>query len=83
MALQDIDLQIYPGEFVTITGPSGCGKSTLALCLAGFIPYAYPGRMEGTVRIQGKNTRDYPAGVFLVLWVWCSRIPKPSSVHLP
>ncbi len=62
LALQDIDLQIYPGEFVTITGPSGCGKSTLALCLAGFIPYAYPGRMEGSVSIQGRNTRDYPAG---------------------
>jgi len=61
-ALHDINLQVYPGEFLTITGPSGCGKSTLALCLAGFIPYAYPGKMDGWVRIQGKNTRDYPAG---------------------
>jgi energy-coupling factor transport system ATP-binding protein len=61
-ALQDINLQVYPGEFLTITGPSGCGKSTLALCLAGFIPHSYPGRMEGLVSIQGRNTRDYPAG---------------------
>ena len=61
-ALANINLQIYPGQFLTITGPSGCGKSTLALCLAGFIPHAYAGKMKGSVCIQGKNTRDYPAG---------------------
>ncbi len=61
-ALESINLQIYPGQFLTVTGPSGCGKSTLALCLVGFIPHAYAGRMEGSVSIQGKNTRDYPAG---------------------
>lgn len=53
---------MYPGELLAITGPSGCGKSTLALCLAGFIPHAYGGKMEGVVRIQGRDTRDYPAG---------------------
>lgn len=29
LALQDIDLEVYPGEFISIMGPSGCGKSTL------------------------------------------------------
>ncbi len=61
-ALCGINLQVYPGEFITITGPSGCGKSTLALCLAGFIPHSYGGKMEGTICIHGKNTMDYPAG---------------------
>ena len=61
-ALKGIKLKVYPGQFLTITGPSGCGKSTLALCLAGFIPHAYPGEMSGAVYIQGKDTREYPAG---------------------
>ena len=28
-ALQDIDLDVGPGEFISLIGPSGCGKSTL------------------------------------------------------
>ncbi|HEY6113024.1 MAG TPA: ATP-binding cassette domain-containing protein, partial [Gaiellaceae bacterium] len=28
-ALQDIDLEVGPGEFISLIGPSGCGKSTL------------------------------------------------------
>lgn len=33
--LDDINLQIQPGESVVITGPSGCGKTTLLKCLMG------------------------------------------------
>lgn len=33
--LQDINVQVHQGEFVTIIGPSGCGKSTLLQLLAG------------------------------------------------
>jgi NitT/TauT family transport system ATP-binding protein len=29
LALRDVDLDLYPGEFVSLLGPSGCGKSTL------------------------------------------------------
>lgn len=29
LALQDINFQVMPGEFVSISGPSGCGKSSL------------------------------------------------------
>jgi NitT/TauT family transport system ATP-binding protein len=29
LALRDVDLDLFPGEFVSLLGPSGCGKSTL------------------------------------------------------
>ncbi|MFI9770770.1 ABC transporter ATP-binding protein [Streptomyces sp. NPDC052415] len=35
--LQDVDLQVAPGEILTVVGPSGCGKSTLLRTLAGLL----------------------------------------------
>ena len=36
-ALQEIDLRIESGEFISIVGPSGCGKSTLLRLIAGLL----------------------------------------------
>lgn len=35
VALSDISLDIYPGEFICFLGPSGCGKTTLLRVIAG------------------------------------------------
>ena len=49
-ALRDIDLQIEPGEYVSIMGPSGSGKSTL-LNLLGLLDHAN----SGTYFLSGED----------------------------
>ncbi len=60
VALQQIDLDIHAGEFVSLIGPSGCGKSTLLRVIGDLVQ---PTR--GTVGVNGKTAeqarrdRDY------------------------
>jgi len=49
LALDHINLQVHPGEFVCIVGPSGCGKSTLLHLIAGLHP-----QTSGQILIDGK-----------------------------
>jgi putative spermidine/putrescine transport system ATP-binding protein len=48
-AVSALNLQVEPGEFVTLLGPSGCGKSTTLNMIAGFLT---PDR--GSIRLAGR-----------------------------
>ena len=52
-ALVDIDLDIRPGEFVSLIGPSGCGKSTLLRLMADLTEPS-----AGTISINGKSAHQ-------------------------
>jgi len=45
MVLRDVNVEILPGEIVTIVGPNGSGKSSFLRALIGAIP-PYSGRIE-------------------------------------
>jgi len=53
LAVDDVTLDIQPGEFVSVIGPSGCGKSTLLRVIAGILPPS-----AGKVTVQGKTPAD-------------------------
>ena len=55
VVLDNINLSVKKGEFVTILGPSGCGKTTLLRLIAGFLPAS-----SGEIRIAGKNVTGIP-----------------------
>jgi NitT/TauT family transport system ATP-binding protein len=60
VALRGIDLEVQPGEFVSLSGPSGCGKSTLLRVIGDLIAPS-----SGRVVVNGKSAhqarldRDY------------------------
>lgn len=53
--LNDINLYIRRGEFVTLLGPSGCGKTTLLRMIAGFLQPT-----EGSILMDGKELAGIP-----------------------
>ena len=56
--LKDINLDIYPGEKILICGASGSGKSTLGNCINGLIPFSYNGKIEGSLTVDGIETKN-------------------------
>lgn len=56
--LKNINLSIYEGEKVLIVGPSGSGKSTLSNAINGLVPFKYEGEITGSLKINGKETKD-------------------------
>jgi NitT/TauT family transport system ATP-binding protein len=56
-ALENIDVAIADGEFVSIVGPSGCGKSTLMMCVAGLIEASAGSVTVNGTRVSGPFTQ--------------------------
>ena len=52
--LNNVNLNIEKGSFVTLLGPSGCGKSTLLRCLAGLE------ESEGRIYLDGEDITAVP-----------------------
>ncbi|GIK41562.1 MAG: polyamine-transporting ATPase [Chloroflexota bacterium] len=55
-ALDNINLEVQPGEFLSLLGPSGCGKTTLLRICAGLETPT-----KGRILLEGKDVTDVPA----------------------
>ena len=60
--LRRVNLEVHPGEFVTIMGPSGAGKSTL-LAILGMLDHSWTGEFEfaGARRCTAWRRKDRTA----------------------
>lgn len=58
-ALQNINLEIFPGEFIIFFGPSGCGKSTLLYSVAGLERNAHGEILVGGEDITKMNQKQF------------------------
>jgi NitT/TauT family transport system ATP-binding protein len=71
-ALQGIDLEVEPGEFVSLIGPSGCGKSTL-LRIIGDLTKPTAGSVQVSGKTAERARRDHEYGIVFqdaVLYDW-------------
>jgi putative spermidine/putrescine transport system ATP-binding protein len=55
IAANNVDLEVKPGELLTLLGPSGSGKTTLLMMLAGFTEPS-----EGAILVDGKDVSALP-----------------------
>ena len=55
VVLDDINLSIRRGEFITLLGPSGCGKTTLLRMIAGFLKPD-----SGVILMEGSDISEVP-----------------------
>ena len=60
--LNHTELKIEKGDFIAIVGNNGCGKSTLCKVMNGLIPHFITGDFEGTVLINGIDTKTVEIG---------------------
>src|SRR3546814_3120848 len=55
LVVRDLNLDIYPGEFLSLLGPSGSGKTTCLMMLAGF---EFP--TGGDIFLEGQRLNNVP-----------------------
>ncbi|MCY4507148.1 MAG: ABC transporter ATP-binding protein [Acidobacteria bacterium] len=88
-ALAEINLDIYPGEYIAISGPSGCGKSTL-LSILGLLDspsdgqYQLNGRPVASLKMSDRaRTRNREIGFIFQSFNLIGDLTVYENVELP
>jgi energy-coupling factor transport system ATP-binding protein len=58
-AIAELTFEVEAGQVLLVVGPSGSGKSTLGLAVAGLVPREFDGAFQGSLEIDGVETRAW------------------------
>ncbi len=79
-ALEDVSLQIAPGEFVLLAGRSASGKSTLLKAACGLVPHFHGGEIEGSVTVAGLDAIESGPGELAAAVGYVAQDPETQVV---
>jgi energy-coupling factor transport system ATP-binding protein len=79
-ALEDVSLDVAPGEFVLLAGRSASGKSTLLKAACGLVPHFHGGEIEGEVRVAEFDAIAAGPGELAAMVGYLSQDPETQVV---
>ncbi len=79
-ALEEVSLEVSPGEFVLLAGRSASGKSTLLKAACGLVPHFHGGEIEGEVRVADADALARGPGELAALVGYLAQDPETQVV---
>src|SRR4051812_43297897 len=79
-ALEDVSLEIAPGEFVLLAGRSASGKSTLLKAACGLVPHFHGGEIQGDVRVADIDALENGPGELAAAVGYLAQDPETQVV---
>ncbi|MEX2106667.1 MAG: ATP-binding cassette domain-containing protein [Solirubrobacterales bacterium] len=79
-ALDDVSIEVAPGEFALLAGRSASGKSTLLKAACGLVPHFHGGEISGTVTVAGLDAIESGPGELAAAVGYLAQDPETQVV---
>jgi energy-coupling factor transport system ATP-binding protein len=79
-ALEEVSLEVAPGEFVLLAGRSASGKSTLLKAACGLVPHFHGGEIEGEIRVAELDALEAGPGELAAAVGYLAQDPETQVV---